>query len=257
MVPLFREQIHRGGPVTVTHPQVVRYFMTIPEAAQLVIQAGSMATGGDVFVLDMGQPVRIDDLARRMISLMGLTIRDADHPDGDVEIRYTGLRAAEKLFEELLIGDNTGGTEHPMIMRAMEQRLPWSRMRDILESLTGAIDVLDCRRALAILEDAVAEYRPGKHIHDHVWSSRAIVAPEADGKVADLTAHRRHLEGHASARTRHRSTDSTGSATSISRTSMRSSQPGKAGHIRERGHKVTLSFRTEGCWRSTPSNPGR
>lgn len=207
VVPLFREQIRRGGPVTVTHPQVVRYFMTIPEAAQLVIQAGSMATGGDVFVLDMGQPVRIDDLARRMIGLMGLTIRDADHPDGDVEIYYTGLRAAEKLFEELLIGDNVGGTEHPMIMRAMEQKLPWSRLREILESLTGAIDGLDCRRALAILQEAVAEYRPGDEIHDHVWSSRSAASSDSDGKVTNLATHRRHVEGNASARIRHRSTE--------------------------------------------------
>jgi hypothetical protein len=99
-VPLFREQIRCGGPVSVAHPQLVRCFMTIPEAAQLGIQAGSMATGGDVFVLDMGPPVRIEDLARRMISLMGLTVRDSDHPDGDIEIHYTGLRSAEKLFEE-------------------------------------------------------------------------------------------------------------------------------------------------------------
>lgn len=208
VVPLFREQIRRGGPVTVTHPQVVRYFMTIPEAAQLVIQAGAMATGGDVFVLDMGQPVRIDDLARRMISLMGLTVRDADHPDGDIEIRYTGLRAAEKLFEELLIGDNAGGTEHPMIMRAIEQRFPWSRMREILDGLGDAIEGLDCKGALAILQEAVAEYRPGNEIHDHVWSSRAAVAAasESDGKVTHLLAHRRHVEG--AGRNLHRSGES-------------------------------------------------
>ena len=113
VVPLFQEQIRGGGPVTVTHPDVMRYFMTIPEAAQLVIQAGAMATGGDVFVLDMGQPVRIDDLARRLISLMGLTVRDQSNPDGDIEINYMGLRPAEKLFEELLIGANVAGTEHP------------------------------------------------------------------------------------------------------------------------------------------------
>ena len=125
VVPLFQEQIRRGGPVTVTHPDVIRYFMTIPEAAQLVIQAGSMAKGGDVFVLDMGRPVRIDDLARRMVNLMGLTVRDANDPDGDIEIEYTGLRTAEKLFEELLIGTNVTGTDHPMILRAMEHRLAW------------------------------------------------------------------------------------------------------------------------------------
>src|SRR5262249_35735299 len=135
VVPLFQEQIRRGGPVTVTHPDVIRYFMTIPEAAQLVIQAGSMATGGDVFVLDMGRPVRIDDLARRMISLTGLTVRDANNPEGDIEIEYTGLRAAEKLFEELLIGSNVTGTDHPMILRAMEHRLAWQRMQQILNDL--------------------------------------------------------------------------------------------------------------------------
>src|SRR5205807_649875 len=123
VVPLFQEQIRRGGPVTVTHRDVIRYFMTIPEAAQLVIQAGSMAQGGDVFVLDMGRPVRIDDLARRLVSLMGLTVRDAQNPEGDIAIEYTGLRPAEKLFEELLIGSNVTGTDHPMIMRAMEHRL--------------------------------------------------------------------------------------------------------------------------------------
>jgi len=210
VVPLFREQIQRGGPVTVTHPQVVRYFMTIPEAAQLVIQAGSMATGGDVFVLDMGQPVRIDDLARRMINLMGLTVRDTAHPDGDIEIRYTGLRAAEKLFEELLIGDNVGGTEHSMILRAMEKRLTWSRMRAILETLTGAIESLDCRHVLAILQEAVAEYQPGNEIHDHVWASRSAAFSDADGKVTNLAAHRRHIEGGVSTRGRHRSTEEAG-----------------------------------------------
>ncbi len=137
VVPLFQEQIRRGGPVTVTHPEVIRYFMTIPEAAQLVLQAGSMAKGGDVFVLDMGRPVRIDDLARRMINLMGLTVRDAGNPDGDIEIEYTGLRTAEKLFEELLIGTNVTGTDHPMIMRAIEHRLSWPKMQQVLNELAG------------------------------------------------------------------------------------------------------------------------
>ena len=120
VVPLFREQIRNGGPVTVTHPEIYRYFMTIPEAASLVLQAGSMAKGGDVFVLDMGKPVRIRDLAEKMIHLMGLTVRDDNSPDGDIEVRYTGLRPAEKLYEELLIGSNVMGTEHPGIMRAEE-----------------------------------------------------------------------------------------------------------------------------------------
>jgi FlaA1/EpsC-like NDP-sugar epimerase len=117
VVPLFRDQIRRGGPVTVTHPEIIRYFMTIPEAAQLVIQAGGMAHGGEVFVLDMGEPVKIRDLAARMIKLMGLTVKDGDNPNGDIEISFTGLRPAEKLYEELLIGENVAGTEHPRIMR--------------------------------------------------------------------------------------------------------------------------------------------
>ena len=199
VVPLFREQIRRGGPVTVTHPQVVRYFMTIPEAAQLVIQAGSMATGGDVFVLDMGQPVRIDDLARRMVGLMGLTVRDSDHPDGDIEIQYTGLRSAEKLFEELLIGNNVGGTQHAMIMRAMEKRLPWSQMREILESLSAAIESLDCGRAVALLREAVPEYQPTESLCDHVWTSQAGAAAAKDSKVTSLRSHRAHLEAVPSA----------------------------------------------------------
>lgn len=197
VVPLFREQIRRGGPVTVTHPQVVRYFMTIPEAAQLVIQAGSMATGGDVFVLDMGQPVRIDDLARRMVGLMGLTVRDPDHPDGDIEIQYTGLRSAEKLFEELLIGNNVGGTQHPMIMRAMEKRLPWMEMRDILDRLSAAIESFDPRRAVALLREAVPEYQPTESLRDHVWTSKvsnAAAQAANDSKVTSLRGHRAHLE---------------------------------------------------------------
>ncbi len=170
VVPLFREQIRKGGPVTVTHPDVTRYFMTIPEAAQLVIQAGAMGKGGDVFVLDMGQPVRIDDLARRMISLMGLTVRDASSPDGDIEIQYTGLRTAEKLFEELLIGSSVTGTEHPRIMRAIEHSLPWDRMQQLLDDLLIALASFDCRRAVARLMDAVAEYEMKGEIQDYVWN---------------------------------------------------------------------------------------
>jgi FlaA1/EpsC-like NDP-sugar epimerase len=196
VVPLFQEQIRRGGPVTVTHPQVIRYFMTIPEAAQLVIQAGSMATGGDVFVLDMGRPVRIDDLARRMINLMGLSVRDPSNPEGDIEITYTGLRSAEKLFEELLIGNNITKTDHPMIMRAMEHSIPWVRMQQILDSLVSALHSSDCVRSLAILGDSVAEYRPTDDIRDYVWSRNAVVLPAAsDNKVADLASKRRNSEG--------------------------------------------------------------
>src|SRR6185503_6302205 len=184
VVPLFKEQIRRGGPVTVTHPDVIRYFMTIPEAAQLVIQAGAMAKGGDVFVLDMGRPVRIDDLARRMIGLMGLTIRDAANPDGDIEIRYTGLRAAEKLFEELLIGSNITGTEHPMILRAMEHSLPWERMQQLLNELLVALASFDCKRAVALLSEAVAEYHQTSNLCDFVWTQKTLTATADDHKVA-------------------------------------------------------------------------
>ncbi|MDQ2696314.1 MAG: polysaccharide biosynthesis protein, partial [Pseudomonadota bacterium] len=133
VVPLFRDQIRRGGPVTVTHPEIVRYFMTIPEAAQLVIQASALAQGGDVFLLNMGEPVRIVDLARRMIHLSGFEVKDADNPRGDIEIRFTGLRPGEKLYEELLLGENDLPTDHPMIMRAREEALPWEAVHDYLK----------------------------------------------------------------------------------------------------------------------------
>jgi FlaA1/EpsC-like NDP-sugar epimerase len=194
VVPLFQEQIRRGGPVTVTHPDVIRYFMTIPEAAQLVLQAGSMAKGGDVFVLDMGRPVRIDDLARRLVNLMGLTVRDAAHPDGDIEIEYTGLRTAEKLFEELLIGSNVTGTDHPMIMRAMEHHLPWAKMQEILNDLLVALASFDCHRALALLGEAVAEYETGRDIRDYVWTRKAVLPHAPAAKVADFAAKRRQSE---------------------------------------------------------------
>jgi FlaA1/EpsC-like NDP-sugar epimerase len=173
VVPLFREQIRRGGPVTVTHKDVIRYFMTIPEAAQLVLQAGSMGQGGDVFVLDMGKPVRIADLAKRMISLMGLTVRDEDNLDGDVEIVFTGLRPAEKLFEELLIGTNVTGTEHPMIMRAIEHSLPWQQVQGVLDELLVALNKFDCDRARSLLMQTVAEYQPAQGLQDLVWSRKA------------------------------------------------------------------------------------
>jgi FlaA1/EpsC-like NDP-sugar epimerase len=189
VVPLFREQIRNGGPVTVTHKNVTRYFMTIPEAAQLVLQAGSMAKGGEVFVLDMGKPVRIEDLARRMVNVMGLTVRDDNDPFGDIEIVYTGLRPGEKLFEELLIGDNVAGTAHPMIMRAMEHSLPWPMVQQILDDLLQALDRSDCRRARDLLVQAVAEYRPEVEIQDLVWSWKAAALNEPR-KVTELHAHR-------------------------------------------------------------------
>jgi len=194
VVPLFQEQIRRGGPVTVTHRDVIRYFMTIPEAAQLVLQAGSMAKGGDVFVLDMGRPVRIDDLARRLISLMGLTVRDATNPDGDIEIEYTGLRTAEKLFEELLIGTNVTGTDHPMIMRAIEHHLPWARMQQILNEQLVALASFDCHRALALLSESVAEYQAEADIRDYVWMRKAVLPHAPAAKVADFAAKRRQSE---------------------------------------------------------------
>ena len=132
VVPLFREQIKKGGPITLTHMDITRYFMTIPEASQLVIQAGAMGEGGDVFVLDMGQPVKIYDLAKRMIELSGLSLRDDRTPDGDIEIVITGLRPGEKLYEELLIGDNPMPTDHPRIMKAQEDFLSYSELNNNL-----------------------------------------------------------------------------------------------------------------------------
>jgi FlaA1/EpsC-like NDP-sugar epimerase len=189
VVPLFNEQIKAGGPVTVTHPEVIRYFMTIPEAAQLVIQAGSMADGGDVFVLDMGKPVRIGDLARRMIHLAGLTVRDDQHPEGDIEISYTGLRPAEKLYEELLIGNNVTGTQHPMILRAIEHSLPWDRVQELLNEILEAMGRYDCQRSLQILSDVVAEYTPAPQPHDLIWARQTTMTTD-DRKVTSLKPRR-------------------------------------------------------------------
>lgn len=198
VVPLFEEQIRAGGPVTVTHPEALRYFMTIPEAAQLVLQAGSMATGGDVFVLDMGQLVRIEDLARRMIGLLGLTVRDQANPDGDIEIRYTGLRPGEKLFEELLIGDNVTKTGHPMIMRALEPCPGWDEVSRLLAELNDTVNRPDCIRLLELLQRGVVEYRRQPVLHDVVWNHRpreaAATQLVGDGKVAVLAEHRGHKE---------------------------------------------------------------
>jgi FlaA1/EpsC-like NDP-sugar epimerase len=189
VVPLFREQIRRGGPVTVTHPDVIRYFMTIPEAAQLVLQAGAMAKGGDVFVLDMGKPIRIADLARRMVKLAGLTVQDEQCPDGDIEIRFTGLRPAEKLFEELLIGSNVSGTEHPMIMCAMEHSLPWEQVQEVLHNLLVSMGQFDVRTASELLQAAVSEYRPNGDIVDNVWCRREN-EKRLQSKVTSLDSRR-------------------------------------------------------------------
>jgi FlaA1/EpsC-like NDP-sugar epimerase len=189
VVPLFREQIRRGGPVTVTHPDVIRYFMTIPEASQLVLQAGAMAQGGDVFVLDMGKPIRIADLARRMVKLAGLTVRDDQNPEGDIEIRFTGLRPAEKLFEELLIGGNVSGTEHPMIMRAMEHSLPWEQVQELLRNLLVAMQQFDVGTACDLLQAGVSEYHPHDEIADSVWRRREG-EKRLQSKVTSLEARR-------------------------------------------------------------------
>ncbi len=169
VVPLFRQQIKEGGPITVTHPDIIRYFMTIPEAAELVVQAGSMGKGGDVFVLDMGEPVKIVDLAKRMIHLSGLEIKDDNHLSGDIAIQYTGLRPGEKLFEELLIGDNVSGTEHPRIMRAEEQFLHWPEMEIILNQIHIATHHYKCDTLKELLLNAPTEYTSLEKLGDYVW----------------------------------------------------------------------------------------
>src|SRR5690625_490286 len=163
VVPLFNEQIKKGGPVTVTHPEVTRYFMTIPEAALLVIQAGAMAKGGEVFLLDMGEPVKIYDLACTMVSLMGATVRNKDNPDGDIEIKFTGLRPGEKLYEELLICDAGIGTEHSMIMQARENFLPWEQFVAAFHAMQEALDLSDDSLIRTLLLRYVEGYQPASH----------------------------------------------------------------------------------------------
>jgi len=160
VVRRFRKQIEAGGPVTVTHPDVIRYFMSIPEAAGLVLQAGAMASGGEVFVLDMGEPLKIDDLARSMVRLMGLEVRDVDNPDGDVAIAYTGLRQGEKLYEELLIGEHTSPTEHPRIARSSEPHLPLDQLEGELDVLRAAMAAGNTDAVQAVLMRTVEGYRP-------------------------------------------------------------------------------------------------
>ncbi|MDD0843126.1 polysaccharide biosynthesis protein [Pseudomonas sp. Gutcm_11s] len=172
VIPLFREQIRRGGPVTVTHPSITRYFMTISEAAQLVIQAGAMGQGGDVFVLDMGQPVKILELAEKMIHLSGLNIRSERNPQGDIDIQFTGLRPGEKLYEELLIGDNVSPTGHPMIMCANEEHLPWDSMKLILDEMLLALVKDDYDRVRQLLRETVSGYSPEGEIVDWIHVQR-------------------------------------------------------------------------------------
>lgn len=160
VVPLFRQQIKNGGPITLTHEEVTRYFMTIPEAAQLVIQAGAMAKGGEVHVLDMGPPVKISDLARRMLTLAGLTIKEASNPNGDIAIDTIGLRPGEKLYEELLIGNNPQPTQHPGIMKAQEEYLPWSHLQPRLQAFDAALDANDINAIKQLLTEMVVGFKP-------------------------------------------------------------------------------------------------
>lgn len=163
VVPRFREQIRSGGPVTVTHPEIIRYFMTIPEAAQLVIQAGAMARGGEVFVLDMGEPVSIVNLANTMIHLMGFSVKDEVNPQGDIEIRFTGLRPGEKLFEELLIGEDSEPTNHPAILQAHEELLSWKEMQTLMQKLR--VYLLERNETVIrdLLQETVTGYEPAMH----------------------------------------------------------------------------------------------
>ncbi|WP_409322853.1 polysaccharide biosynthesis protein [Pseudomonas putida] len=174
VIPLFHKQIKAGGPLTVTHPKITRYFMTIPEAAQLVIQAGSMGKGGDVFVLDMGEPVKIVELAEKMIHLSGFSVRSERNPMGDIAIEFTGLRPGEKLYEELLIGDNVIATRHPMIMSANEDFLPWDTLKEFLRQLMAAAAVDDFVRVRQLLRETVSGYSPEGEIVDWIYQQRRL-----------------------------------------------------------------------------------
>jgi FlaA1/EpsC-like NDP-sugar epimerase len=168
VVPVFRKQIAAGGPVKVTHPEINRFFMTIPEASQLVIQAGAMGGNGEVFVLDMGTPVRIVDLARRMIHLSGYTVRDEANPNGDIAIEFSGLRPGEKLYEELLIGDNVSGTEHPRIMKANESCLSLDELEQVIADLGVACMGNDSRTIIEVLQRCVSGFKPDHDVRDHL-----------------------------------------------------------------------------------------
>jgi len=193
VIPLFRRQIMAGGPITVTHPDITRYFMTIPEAAQLVLQAGGMSTGGDVFVLEMGEPVNITSLARRMVHLSGLELKSTSAPNG-IDIHFTGLRPGEKMFEELMISNDIEGTEHPLIMRSHEVDLPWEYLQELLSELDSACSRFDCDNIRALLLKGIAGYAPQCEIQDLMWlankSSEKVVPTrqviDDDAKVKTL-----------------------------------------------------------------------
>ena len=159
VVPLFRKQLKAGGPITITHPDIIRYFMTIPEAAQLVIQAGAMSKGGEVFLLDMGKPVKIVDLAKRMIRLSGLQQKSEAHPQGDIALEYTGLRPGEKLYEELLIEGDVSPTLHPRIFHAHEEKVSWDEYQEILDNLTTACNRRDVQYIYTMLRTYVSGFK--------------------------------------------------------------------------------------------------
>jgi len=191
VVPLFREQIERGGPVTVTHPEVTRYFMSIAEAAQLVLQASAMGTGGDVFVLDMGEPVRIVDLARRMIRLSGYEMDHDNHVGHHIDIEFIGLRPGEKLYEELLLGSNVAGTGHPMIMRAEEECLSYGQMHGYVSELMRCCEALDCAGITAVLRKAVSGFSEQEVRHDYIWNKQSERG--AQPKAATVTSNVKEL----------------------------------------------------------------
>jgi FlaA1/EpsC-like NDP-sugar epimerase len=190
VVPLFRKQIASGGSVTVTHPDITRYFMTIPEASQLVIQAGAMGKGGDVFVLDMGKSVKIVDLASKMIHLSGFTVKDESNPDGDISIEFSGLRPGEKLYEELLIGDNVTGTEHERIMTAHEVDLPWCALQLLLDDLDHACHHFDHEKIRTLLLNAPTGFAPADGICDLLWlaSNKKKLVDGDDDNIVSLVS---------------------------------------------------------------------
>jgi FlaA1/EpsC-like NDP-sugar epimerase len=174
VIPLFKKQIIEGGPVTVTDKDIIRYFMTVSEAVELIIQAGAMGTGGDVFVLDMGKAIKIKDLAEKMIRLSGLTIRDKLNPDGDIEIKYTGLRVGEKLYEELLIGGNVSKTDNPLIMRAKEDKLTWDNLKLLLDGLSDAIISSNHDLLRNLLIEIVPGFKPQSKISDILYKDKKL-----------------------------------------------------------------------------------
>ena len=187
VVPLFREQIASGGPVTVTDPKIIRYFMTIPEAAQLVIQAGAMGRGGDVFVLDMGEPVKIFELAKTLIRLSGLEVKSDELPDGDIEIKITGLRPGEKLYEELLIGDNVSSTRHSLIMRAEEEVLDWEKIKYFIKSFEEALETCDQNKIRVLLMEAVKGFKPKCGIEDVIFKEEGAKNKSNSSNLIDIS----------------------------------------------------------------------